>query len=211
MDAKLLIISGPSGCGKGSICRELLKRNGFWFSVSATTRPPREGEIDGVHYFFVSQQRFDEMIEQGELLEYVRKYKRSYGTPKTPMLEHLAKGQIVVLEIEMIGALNVKKVYPEAELIFIIPPSLETLHERLLTRGTESEEQINIRTLEIKKELEEIVKYDYYVVNDDLMKAVSDVEAIAYGNGEEFRINEVNSREYLSKIEEEYNALISRS
>ena len=188
MAGKLFIFSGPSGAGKGTILNELIKKDNFQFSVSMTTRKPRPGEVDGESYYFVSQEKFDETIKENGFLEYVHKFEKSYGTPKKPILDMMAKGQNVILDIEMEGALNVKKLYPEAILIFVLPPNLQVLKERLLGRHSESEEQIAIRQKDIQKEIAQIVNYDYYVINDEIEKAVSAVEEIAAGNGEKYRI-----------------------
>ena len=190
MAGKLFVFSGPSGAGKGTILNELIKKDDFVFSVSMTTRKPRPGEVDGESYYFVSQEKFDETIKNGGFLEYVHKFEKSYGTPKEPILKMLAEGKHVILDIEMEGALNVKKLYPEAVLIFVLPPSLEVLKERLLGRGSETAQQIAVRQKDIQKEIAQIEKYDYYIVNEDISTCVAAVEAIAAGNGEKYKVND---------------------
>ncbi len=164
----LAVISGPSGVGKGTVIKRMFEMcPSLCESVSATTRAPREGERDGVEYFFVSKPRFEEMISRGELLEYSAHFENYYGTPKAFVEEKLKSGD-VILEIDVDGALNVKKVYPSAVLIMIEPPDMAELTRRLKLRGTESDEKIALRTARAEYELSKKDKYDYCVVNDDV-------------------------------------------
>ena len=175
----LLVVSGPSGAGKGTICNALLNKNDqIKLSVSATTRKPRNGEVHGVNYFFIEKEEFTKMIENGEFLEYAQIYDNFYGTPKAAIIECLEKGQDVILEIEMQGARQIKEVYPEGVFIFVLPPSLEELKSRIVGRGTETQEEIEKRFSCAFEEINQIVNYDYFIVNEDIEKSVSDVEAI---------------------------------
>ena len=176
----LFVISGPSGVGKGTICKKLLeRRKELKLSVSVTTRAPRPGEIEGVNYFFRSEEQFQDMIERDEFLEYMCVFgKNHYGTPKAYVAEQRAQGNDVILEIDVNGALNVKKRCPDAVMIFIAPPSMETLKKRLVGRGTETEEAVERRFAEAVKELAAAGEYGYIVVNDSLDKAVNDTESI---------------------------------
>ena len=175
----LLVVSGPSGAGKGTICKALLNKNDqIKLSVSATTRKPRNGEVHGVNYFFIEKEEFTKMIENGEFLEYAQIYDNFYGTPKAAITECLEKGQDVILEIEMQGARQIKEVYPEGVFIFVLPPSLEELKSRIVGRGTETQEEIEKRFSCAFEEINQIVNYDYFIVNEDIEKSVSDVEAI---------------------------------
>ena len=175
----LLVVSGPSGAGKGTICKALLNKNDqIKLSVSATTRKPRNGEVHGVNYFFMEKEEFTKMIENGEFLEYAQIYDNFYGTPKAAIIECLEKGQDVILEIEMQGARQIKEVYPEGVFIFELPPSLEELKSRIVGRGTETQEEIEKRFSCAFEEINQIVNYDYFIVNEDIEKSVSDVEAI---------------------------------
>lgn len=175
----LLVISGPSGSGKGTVCKKLLERNkDLVYSVSATTRKARKGEIDGVNYFFMDEKTFDEMASRGEFLEYASVHGNKYGTPKKFVVEQVNKGEIVILEIDVQGALQVKKLYDEAVFVFLLPPSMEELKKRILKRGTESKEDMDIRLKNAGDELKLVYEYDYVVVNDSVDEAVENIEAI---------------------------------
>ena len=173
----LIVLSGPSGVGKGTIVRELLKRGDFALSVSCTTRTPRDGEKDGVHYFFISDERFNKMIKEGGFLEYSNHFAHLYGTPKFFVEEQL-KSRNVILEIEVDGALQVKRAYPEALLIMIAPPSEEELLRRLKGRGVEPDGKIEERLARMQYELSKKELYDHTVINDDLSAAVTKIEQI---------------------------------
>ena len=175
---KLFIISGPSGAGKDTIAKRILEETELEFSVSMTTRSPREGEIDGVHYYFVDEEAFVKNIEAGGFLEHAQVYGNRYGTPKGPILERLEKGIDVLLDIEMQGALQIKENYPDGVFIFILPPSMAELRKRLTGRGTESPEAIEMRLSKTLSEIEYVDKYDYLVVNGVLEEAVNRVKAI---------------------------------
>lgn len=161
----LIVISGFSGVGKGTAVKELLKKPGYQLSVSATTRAPRDGEVDGVSYFFKTVEEFKELIADNGLIEYAQYVDNYYGTPRAFVEEKLAAGENVILEIEVAGALQIKKQYPNAILIFVSAASAQELKERLAGRGTETEEQIAKRMMQARKECESIPNYDYYVVN----------------------------------------------
>lgn len=178
MRGKFIVISGPSGVGKGTICNKLFKEINAWYSVSTTTRSPREGEVDGINYYFISKEEFEEKIKNNEFLEYNIYNNNYYGTSKKVVLEKMEEGINVFSEIDVNGAHNIKKIFPDALLIYIAPPSIDVLRERLIARGTEDMEKINQRLEIAKKELEEISFYDYVVVNDDLEKATKEVKDI---------------------------------
>lgn len=174
-----IVISAPSGCGKDTILEQLFKINdNLRYSVSATTRAKREGEINGVSYHFHTTSSFEEMIANGEVLEYTKYCGNYYGTPKKSVTDVIESGKDVILKIEVEGAMNIKKIFPDAPLIFILPPSIAELERRLRKRGTETEETIKARIETAKKELECADKFDYVVVNAELEKAVEDVNTI---------------------------------
>ena len=165
----LVVVSGFSGAGKGTLMKELLSRyDNYALSISATTRKPREGEVDGREYFFVSRDQFESMIEQDELIEYADYVGNYYGTPKDYVASQMDAGRDVVLEIEMQGALKVKEKFPETLLVFVMPPSAGILYERLKARGTETEEVIVRRMQRAVEEAEDMHRYDYLLINNDL-------------------------------------------
>jgi len=175
----LLIISGPAGTGKGTICKELLDRNqSLVYSVSATTREPRIGEVDGENYLFIEKKKFEEMVANDEFLEHAYVHTNYYGTPRGFVMDEVESGEIVLLEIDVQGALQIKNNYSEAVFIFLLPPTMEELKSRIIKRGTESEEDINRRFENAFKELDFLGKYDYFVINDQIEDAVADIEAI---------------------------------
>jgi len=168
----LIIISGPSGVGKSTVLERVMRRlDKVWFSVSATTRHPRAGERDGIEYFFVDREQFESMIEEGELLEYMEYAGNYYGTPKTPIEEHVDEGYIVILDVDVRGKLNIRKSYSGGVSVFIAPPSMEALEKRLRGRGTESEETIAKRLAAAANELAYKEGYDHIVVNNNVDEA----------------------------------------
>lgn len=177
---KLIVISAPSGCGKTTITYALLKRYPqFTFSVSATTRPKRRNEKHGKHYFFLTKKEFDQAIENNALVEWEKIYGNFYGTLNKVVDEALAQGKILLFDVDVNGGLSIKKQYPEdAVLIFIEPPSFEVLKKRLQRRNTEDDAQLNQRLERVPMELETGKLYDYSVVNDDLKKAIDEVDTI---------------------------------
>ena len=178
-DGRLFVISGPSGAGKGTICKKLLESVDISISTSMTTRAPRPGEIDGKDYYFVTVDEFEEKIANGGMREYARVFDNIYGTPKDMVIKQLERGRDVILEIDVQGGLQIKKKMPEqAVLVFVLPPDLTTLRQRIIDRGTETEEVIDKRFNEAINEIKLIGEYDYYVVNDELDDAVYDLKAI---------------------------------
>ena len=176
----LFVMSGPSGTGKGTICKELLRTENIFLSVSATTREIRLGETDGVTYNYMTVDEFEKLIDAGEILEYAKYNGNYYGTPKSNVEKMLDNGTNVLLEIEPQGALNVKKQFPEAVLMFVTPPSMAELKKRLEERGRETEEQIAERIDAAKWELEQADKYNYIFVNDDLDECVKEVAELLH-------------------------------
>lgn len=176
----LIVVSGPSGVGKGTLVKELLRRMPeLALSVSVTTRPPRAGEEDGVHYYFRTEEQFQEMVENGDLLEYAQFVTGLYyGTPRTHVEEAIAQGQDVVLEIDVKGAIQVKERWQHGVYVFLLPPSMEELETRLKKRQTEAAEAIRQRLTVAVDELNFLPLYDYQVVNDDIQTAVAKLEAI---------------------------------
>jgi guanylate kinase len=176
---KLIVLSGPSGAGKSTVIAKLLElRDDISFSVSATTRQPRPGEEEGVNYYFKSLEEFEDMIRTGEFLEYARYAGNFYGTPRRPIEELLAAGRNVILDIEVQGAFQVRNAMPEAPLVFLCPPGMDELERRLRGRGTDSEDKILVRLETAKGELKRAREYDYIVINDVVVDAAAELDAI---------------------------------
>lgn len=201
----LLVVSGPSGVGKGTIIKKLFERNeNLYFSVSATTREPRPGEENGVHYLFKSREEFESDIASGGMLEYAVYSRNYYGTPRSAVEEQLAAGHDVVLDIEIHGARNVKRLMPEAVLVYILPPDMAELRKRLVGRNTESEDAIKLRLEAAYRELKEAPDlYDFFVVNDVVEQAAAKIENIL----EAKRCGKSAMEKALQQILEEVNSL----
>ena len=175
----LVVVSGFSGAGKGTLMKELLKRyDNYALSISATTRAPREGETDGKEYFFVTKEQFEKMRDERKLVEYAQYVNNYYGTPKEYVEQKMAEGKDVILEIEIQGALKVKKRFPDALLLFVTPPSAEELRRRLVGRGTETLEVINARLVRGAEEAPGMEAYDYLLINDDLDRCVEEMHQL---------------------------------
>lgn len=175
----LFVVSAPAGCGKDTILEKVFEKSeNAAYSVSATTRAPRPGEVDGVHYFFRTREGFEQMIRDNAVLEYTEYCGNYYGTPRSGVEQKLAQGKDVILKIEVNGAMNVKKLYPDCTLVFILPPSMAELERRLRKRGTETEDKIKERTAQARAELEYAKNYDYLIVNGELETAVDDLIAV---------------------------------
>lgn len=175
----LLVISGFSGAGKGTVMKEIIEKyNDYALSVSATTRLPRNGEVDGREYFFKTVEQFKQMINEDKLIEYANYVGNYYGTPKEYVENQLEAGKNVILEIEIQGALNIKKLYPDSVLMFIMPPDAKELENRLRGRGTEDEDTVHARLMRATEEAEGVEAYDYIVINDDVTKCAERINNI---------------------------------
>lgn len=202
----LIVVSGPSGAGKGTIISRLMEDYGnVWLSISMTSRAVRSNDIPGETYFFVSKEEFLERIKRNEFLEYAMYNDNYYGTPRDKINEKLNEGLDVILEIEIQGALKVKELVPDAIFIFILPPSMKELKRRLITRGTDSMEKILSRFKTAYKEINEVTKYNYVVINDEIDNAVEKVKSILFA--ERCRVDRIEEV-FLNNMEEEVHELL---
>lgn len=201
----LVVVSGFSGSGKGTIMRRLLEKyDNYGLSISATTRQPREGETHGKEYFFQTTEEFENMIRQGQLIEYAQYVGNYYGTPKAYVEEQRNLGKDVILEIEIQGAMKIKEQYPDSVLLFVTPPSAEELKRRLVGRGTETEDVIESRLVRAVQESEGMDLYDYLVINDDLETCVDEVHAIIQSEHDKASRNE----EFIERIRKQLKVFV---
>lgn len=200
-EGMLVIISGPSGAGKGTVVTELIKTGEFSLSISATTRKPRPGEIDGTHYYFYDKETFETMQKKNQLLEWAEFCGNYYGTPRKYVEKQMAEGKNVILEIEVQGALQIKELYPECVLVFLIPPNLEELGRRLIKRGTEDKQTINRRIHRALEEMEFILQYDYIVINETIQKATENICAIVKAESMKSSRNTKIKEQFKGEIE----------
>lgn len=175
----LLVLSGPSGAGKGTICKSFMKKNkDVKLSVSTTTRAMRSGEVDGVSYNFIKKEEFEKLLKEDGFIEHVHVFGNYYGTPRSIIEESIDKGIDVLLEIEIVGAMQIKEKYPEAVLIFVLPPTIDELEKRIVKRGTETKEQIKDRLGRALSEIKKINEYSYFIINKDVEEAVNYIQSI---------------------------------
>jgi guanylate kinase len=179
MTGRLIVLTGPSGVGKGTLLKALLERHPeLYLSISATTRSPREGEVDGTHYYFYPRDRFEATIEAGALLEWAEFAGNYYGTPIEPVRDRIDRGESMILEIELAGARQVAKIFPTALRVFILPPDLTTLEARIRERATDSEDAIIRRLEQAKVEIAAQGEFDYQIINDDFQTALGELEGL---------------------------------
>ena len=207
----LIVISGFSGAGKGTLMKKLIEDyDQYALSISMTTRLPREGEVDGREYFFATREQFEDKIKQGGFIEYAQYCGNYYGTPKDYVEEQLEAGKDVILEIEIQGAMKVKEQFPDAILLFVMPPSIAILHQRLIGRGTETEEVIAERLQRAEEEAVGIESYDYIIINDDLDACVKELHELLTKTHEaiEAQYNPENHKELIENIRTELKSLV---
>ncbi len=199
---KLIVISGFSGAGKGTVVKKLVEEYGYSLSVSATTREPRKGEVDGKDYYFKTVDEFRNLIDYNGFIEWAQYVDNYYGTPRKFVEQEMEAGRDVILEIEVQGAMNVKRQYPDALLIFVTAPSAQALRERLIGRGTEPQEVIDKRMKRAKEEAEDIKEYEYIAINDDLDECVHTVHSIILGR----QCLRENNLSFIENMKEELNS-----
>lgn len=199
----LTVVSGFSGAGKGTVMKELVSRYQYKLSISATTRMARAGEVDGREYFFLTRDKFESMIEEGQFIEYAEYVGNYYGTPRQYVEEQLDAGFNVILEIEIQGALHVKETFPDALLLFIVPPSAKVLKERLVNRGTEDEAAIKKRLGRAVEEAQFMEQYDYLIVNDKLDDSVEAVHRVILSEQDKMQYN----KEFISEMQRQLEAI----